>query len=844
MEVALEPDRLTQDEAHARSRAISDIRYQLHLDLEAEAKSYEGECTIRFAFHGGGATFIDFTGSVIDQFSVNGIDREPVWHDNRIHIRPEWLESTNEIKIRYSNEYDHSGEGFHQFFDPEDGGEYLYTQFEPFSAHRMFPCFDQPDLKAVYELAVTGPTDWVILAASRIVERTEGNDGRTRRTYEETVPFSTYLLSVVAGPYQHVTAEHDGIPLGLYCRSTLIDHIDADELLALTATGMDFFGDFFGISYPFTKYDQIFVPEFNWGGMENVGNVTYTDRYLFRDPPTDIQRLNRAETVLHELAHQWFGDLVTMRWWNDVWLNESFATYMSYLALERATDFADGWQDFQADMKLWAMEADQLPTTHRIADHIPSTDETFLNFDGITYGKGAAALKQLVAAVGEDVFRDGMRAYFSRFAFGNATLADFLTALAEGAGTDLRAWSAAWLESPSLNTLGVEWSVAAGAIAEMRLVQEAPHEYPTTRPHVVDVAVVRDTSGQIEVESHRVHLSGRSAPIAAAVGRPAPLLVFPNHGDHTFAKVMLDPTSRAFAEERLDDIADPLLRQQLWTSLWDMVRDQRLSSLRYLDIVEDKLPAETDIHIIKVVADTATAAITRYVPEAHRIAAGSRFVATGMRALGEAPPGDALVHWLRAILLVVETPGDLAVVGRVVDEEEAVAGLTIDQEMRWSLAVRWSAAGLADASARADRELQRDPSDRGRQAMLTVETAVPDAAVKEQAWDRIHGDGYGSLYLDRSAMAGFNWAGQATLLEPYVVRFFEGIETVFDTREHEAAVAYFTKLYPSYRVDEETIGRGRRLLTALDGPPQLTRLLTEAIDRQERSLACRDFAAS
>ena len=326
MDVALEVDRLTQDEARARVAVISGPTYQLDLDLEAGAKTYAGDCTIRFGFSGEASTFLDFTGSVIEKFTVNGIDREPIWHENRVQLAPEWLTEANEVRIRYVNTYDHTGEGFHQFFDPEDGAEYLYTQFEPFAAHRMFPCFDQPDLKATYELAITAPAEWVVLAASRNVDEESQSDGRVRRVYETTVPFSTYLLSVVAGPYRKVTSEHKGLPLGLYCRASLVDHLDAEELFAVTAAGIDFFADFFGHPYPFTKYDQIFVPEFNWGGMENVGNVTYSDRFIFRDPPTDTQRMGRAEVFLHELAHQWFGDLVTMEWWNDVWLNESFAT--------------------------------------------------------------------------------------------------------------------------------------------------------------------------------------------------------------------------------------------------------------------------------------------------------------------------------------------------------------------------------------------------------------------------------------------------------------------------------------------------------------------------------------
>jgi aminopeptidase N len=835
----LAPDRLTQDEARLRSQAVSAVRYSLHLDLEAGAKTYAGDCTVRFTHHGPDGTFLDFTGSVIEHFSVNGIDREPVWHQNRLQLAPGWLEPENQIRIRYVNNYDHSGEGFHQFFDPEDGSEYLYSQFEPFSAHRMFPCFDQPDLKATYELAVTAPAAWEVITASPQVAVDEEADGRVRRLYEATVAFSTYLVSVVAGPYQSVRSEHNGIPLGLYCRASLFEHLDADELFELTAAGVDFFADFFGHAYPFAKYDQVFVPEFNWGGMENVGNVTYSEGYIFRDPPTDNQRMARAELFLHELAHQWFGDLVTMQWWNDVWLNESFATYMAYLGLERVTRYNQGWQDFQADMKLWAMEEDQLPTTHKVADHVATTDETFLNFDGITYGKGASALKQLVASVGEDVFREGMRVYFAKFAFSNATLSDFLTSVAEGSGTDLHAWSAAWLEASSLDTLAVEWHTVDGAVAGMDLVQEGPPGDDTVRSHSVAVAVVRQADSGLVVESHPVQISGGRQSVESAIGGSDPLLVFPNHGDHTYAKVVLDQRSLDFAQQRLDEISDPMLRQQLWTSLWDMVRDQHFSSLDYLELVEDNLVFESNLHILKVVTDTATGAIHRYVPEAGRVGETSRFVAAAVRAMEAAPPGDPRVLWLRAALRVAEVSSDLEVLAGLVDGESAVDGLAIDQEMRWALAIRTSAAGLADAADRATRELERDPSHRGQRSMLSVETAVPVSSAKQEAWERIHGEGYGSLTLDRAAMAGFNWASQAELLAPFVEPFFAGVHGVFEAREHEVASAYFRALLPRYRVDEEALGFAAAALDYSDEPPALHRLLIEAIDRLERALACR-----
>lgn len=842
MNAALEPDRLTQEEARARGSSISDVHYRMELELRPGAATYAGECAIRFGFSGEADTFLDFVGTTIEWMDINGLVVEPQWLNNRIVLPAAHLRGRNEVRVRYVNTYDHSGEGFHQFIDPIDGGEYLYTQFEPFAAHRLFPCFDQPDLKATYEVAVTAPAEWEVLSASRVESVEEAGNGSTRRLYETTVPFSTYLLSIVAGPYARAESEHNGIPLGLYCQASLAEHLDAEVIFQITADGLDFFTDFFGTPYPFTKYDQIFVPEFNWGGMENVANVTYVDHLIFRDPPTENQRLGRAEVLLHELAHQWFGDLVTMEWWNDVWLNESFASYMAYLALERVTSFPDPWQNFLTRMKLWAYAEDQLPTTHQIADHIPSTDETFLNFDGITYGKGASALKQLVASLGEQAFRRGMQTYFQRHAYGNATLADFLGAIETGSGVHLEPWSRAWLEAPSLNTLSVQWQASNDSLQAMTLHQTAPAEYATHRPHYVEIAVVTESEQGLKVSSFPARVKEATVELPGSVGQPPPVLVYPNYRDHTFAKVMLDPVSLEFAMSRLGEISDALFRQLLWAALWDMVRDQHLSSLDYLRMVQSKMAVETDQQILKMVTDTATAAIARYVPDVDRIEQTSQFVAAARGAIDVAEPGDARVIWLRALLRVAETPDDLVTAADLVDGRSGVDGLPIDQEMRWEIALRWSAAGLDGSHERAARELERDPSHRGRRAMIAIETSRPEQAVKEEGWMRLHADGYGSLDLDRAAMRGFNWPHQRELLDPYVELFFATLPDIFASREHEAAASYFSSLYPTFRVDEEALALAHATLERSSASSQLTRMLVEAIDHLQRAIACRRFA--
>jgi len=841
-------DVLTQIEAEARAARVSQVAYDIDLSLTRGAETYRGDVTIRFDLEGAGELFLDFRGKRIDRLEVNGAAVEsPSWTGYRLTLPADRLAAgSNLVHVVYENDYDHTGDGLHQFIDPEDGEEYLYTNFEPYESHRLFPNFDQPDIKARYRLTVTAPEAWEIIANGRETNAEATADGRIRHTYEETAPFSTYLFAMIAGPYHAFRDEHGGIPLGFFCRRSLVKHVDIDELFEVTKQGLDFYASFFDHAYPFTKYDQIFVPEFNAGAMENVGAVTHSERLVFRDPPTDTQRLSRAEVLLHEMAHMWFGNLVTMRWWNDLWLNESFATYMAYLSLVEATRFTTAWQAFNSGMKNWAYRQDQLITTHPIAGEVADTDQTFLNFDGITYGKGAAVIKQLVAAMGIAGFRDGMRRYFQRHAFGNTTLSQFLDALGEGVGRDLHDWARAWLETASLNTVAATWETDGDRLSSLALTQTAPEAYPTLRPHHLEVALVRNVEGAPpSVEALDVDLEGARVEVPTAIGRPAPDFVFPNHNDHGFAKIALDEASLEWLRGNLDTIEDPLLRQLVWQALWHMVRDQQLRSTEYLDLAAAKAPTERDPELIETILATATATISRYVPEDQRIPSAHRFFQAARDALQAAPAGDMQITWGRAMLGSAITAEDIAYCGRLADGELTVPGFTVDQDMRWDIASRYVAYGLEGAAARVAAERERDPSDRGQRAGLRCETAVPTLAVKTEAWRRFNDEGYGSLHLTAAAMSGFHWHVQRELLEPYVERYFAALRGVFRDRDHEFARSYFGALFPGYRVERGLLDRCQALLDELTPEEaRLARSIREAMDDLERAIKCREFAAS
>ncbi len=837
-------DNLTQADAEARAARVRHCDYTLDLQLTRGAETYRGVASLRFDASGSGDLFLDFRGKIIESLEVNGKPVEPRWNGFRLWLPGEALAASNTVRVVYENGYDHEGDGFHQFKDPEDGEEYLYSNFEPYDSHRLFPQFDQPDIKGTYALTVTAPAEWVVLHNIRAASVTEG-DGRKRWEFEQTKPFSTYLFALVVGPYHEARDSHGDTEIGLFCRKSLAKHMDAGELFELTKQGLTFFSDFFDFPYPFGKYDQVFVPEFNAGAMENVGLVTHNEYMIFRDPPTDNQRRGRAETLLHEMAHMWFGDLVTMRWWNDLWLNESFATYMSYLCLEKATRFSTGWQDFAASIKNWAYRQDQLVTTHPIAGQVEDTDQTFLNFDGITYGKGASVLKQLVAAIGPAGFREGMRHYFRTHAYGNATLAQFLESLEKGSGVDLKDWARLWLETASLNTIGTRWEADGDRVTSLVLTQTAPTDYPTLRPHRLDVGLVRDEGGKLEVTVLPATIREAETDIPEARGLPAPSLVFPNYNDHGYAKVALDERSLAFVREHLDRIDDTLLRLQLWASLWNMVRDQQLKSTEYLALVRSRVVGEAMPELVEAVTNNAIAAIGRYVPEEWRDREAHAFAEAAWAALKGATSNDLQIIWARALIATASVAADLELIGRLADGLESVPGFTVDQDMRWNIAARHVAYGVAGAAERVTAETERDPSDRGVRARLRAESAAPDPAVKAAAWEKFVGEGYGSLYLTGAAMSGFNWVHQRELLEPYVDRFFSEVTGVFRDRDKEFASDFYRFLAPAYRVDREILARGERLVASLgDELPVLVRTAREANDDLLRAIRCREFAAS
>jgi aminopeptidase N len=839
-------DVLTESEAQQRAERVTDVSYDIALDLAAGVSTYHGDVTIRFNTSGTGPLFFDFRGKEIDHLEVNGERLDPDWTGYRLTLPADSVTGSMTVRIAYLNDYDTTGDGFHRFVDPEDSAEYVYTNFEPYEAHRLFPCFDQPDIKARYEFVVTAPSDWMVFSNAPTASTSREADGRTTHRFERTELFSTYLTALIGGPYVHRAIEHKSLSLRLFARGSMERYLDdqAPEIFEITTQGFDFYADQFAQPYAFgTKYDQVFVPEYNSGAMENVGCVTYNEAYLFRDAPTDNQRLDRAETFLHELAHMWFGNLVTMRWWNDLWLNESFATYISYLAMTSATRFRNAWKVFNYRIKRWAYQTDQLPTTHPIAGTAADTEIAFLNFDGITYGKGASVLKQLAKYIGPDAFRDGLRLYFQRHAWSNATLADFLACLEESHGASLQEWAKLWLRTASLNTIAAKWNAKDGRLTDMAIEQTAPADHPTIRPHAFEIGFVSDSGSALTVDSVPAWIEAASTPLPDLVSRAAPVLVFPNYGDHAYAKVALDERSIAFVRSSLNRVDDALLRELLWMSLWEMVRDRQLSSTEYLAIARARLGSESDQDILDMAVERVALALARFVPESRREEEAHLWFDAALSNLANTSEMDRKILWARSATAVATSPDDVARLAASVSGDEPINGFMLDQEMRWLVAIKAIAFGLPDADKLLAHEAERDRSDRGRRALLRAEASRPTGDAKAEAWKRINNEGYGSFHLTRAAMQGFYWPHQESVLEPYADHFFKSVREVFETRDHPFARSYLLSLYPGYRADPQVLERSRKLISKLNGSlPTLTRQLTEAADDLDRTIKVRAFA--
>jgi aminopeptidase N len=827
--------------------------YDVVLDLTTGDKVFASTTTVRFtAREPGATTFIDLIAHEVHEVVLNGVAAEPAEVFDGTRLRLDGLAADNELTVVADCLYTNTGEGLHRFVDPVDDEVYLYSQFEVADARRVYTVFDQPDLKATFTFTVTAPEHWTVVSNSPVAGggptplaggQDDGGHGRATWVFEPTPRLPCYVTAVIAGPYAGTRSEltsRDGrvIPLGVYCRASLFQYLDADALLDVTRAGFAFYEKAFDLPYPFAKYDQLFVPEFNAGAMENAGAVTFLEGYVFRSKVTDATVERRALTVLHELAHMWFGDLVTMRWWDDLWLNESFAEYASTVCMAEATPWRRAWTTFASMEKAWAYRQDQLPSTHPVAADIRDLEDVEVNFDGITYAKGASVLKQLVAWVGREEFDAGVRAYFATHAWGNTELRDLLVELERTSGRDLGAWTREWLQQAGVTTLSPRLVADGDVVGELFVEQSAPAEHPHLRAHRLAVGAYDLVDGVLQ-RTWRVELdvAGASTRVVEATGRPLPDLLLVNDDDLAYAKIRLDPASLATAIGHLGAFADSLPRTLVWGAAWDMTRDAETPPSAFVDLVCTNITAETDSSVVLTVLRQLAATVQMYIPAEARHEVRERVGSRLLALAREAEPGsDLQLQLLRAATGHAVSPDVLAAVRAVLDGADVIEGLAVDTDLRWELLTALAAGGQA-TEADVDSELARDDTATGRRAAAAARAAFPSPEAKERTWTQVVDTSELPNAVQAAVIGGFGRVHDPALLEPFVERYFEALETVWTTRTNEIAQQVVLGLYPSALASPELLARTDAWLEAHGHDlPALRRLVVENRDGVRRAV--------
>ncbi|MPZ29040.1 MAG: aminopeptidase N [Micromonosporaceae bacterium] len=859
---------LTRAEAVERARLLDVTSYDITIDLTTEG-TFRSVTEVRFRCAEPGATsFIELAAADLRAASLNGVPLTD-WSARAGLALPE-LAADNLLVVDADFAYSATGQGLTRSVDPADGRVYLHSQFETTDAQRVFACFDQPDLKSVYTWHVVAPAGWRVVSNAPVRSVDEGPAGdHPIQTvhFEPSVRMSTYLTALCAGPFHEVRRGHDGIDLGYFCRASMAEHLDVDDLHEITTQGFDFFHAAFGVRYPLSKYDQLWVPDFNAGAMENFGCVVHADAlFLFRSQVTDFEYEQRANTILHELAHMWFGDLVTMRWWDDLWLNESFAEWAAHWCSANATRFTDAWTTFLSVRKNWGYRQDQLSSTHPVYCDMPDMAAVEVNFDGITYAKGASVLKQLVAYVGEEAFLAGLRGYFADHAWGNATFDDLLSALetasqrpvrARGASSrapqpraemSLREFAAQWLETAQVNTLRPEVTIGPDDRYQQVVVrQNAPAGHPTLRTHRIAIGRYALAGGKL-VRQDRLELdvAGPATTVTALAGAPAGDVLLLNDDDLTYAKVRLDPRSMATVVDHLAGLDSPLARALCWAAAWDMVRDGELPARSWLALVRRALPAETDINLVTAVLAQSAGALDLYADPGWAPAGRAELAAAARAVLTAAAPGSGhQLAWVRAYARAARSADELALLRGWLAGVDVPAGLLVDTELRWTLLQSLVAGGGA-GEAEIDAELAADPTAGGEREAATARALLPTAEAKARAWAALVGEAPLPNWRHRAILAGFWHPAKLPLTEPYVAAFHERAADVWERRDGDQAREFLIVGYPLYHVSPDTVAATEAWLADQRHPAPARRLLAEGRDSVVRALAARaaDAAAA
>ena len=828
-------ENLTRHEAIERAETVSVHSYEVEIDLTNGSETFASNTRVRFSSKEGSSTFIDAITHAVHSVVLNGEVLDPAKVSDGIRIQLPNLAAENELVVVASGKYTNTGEGLHRFVDPVDGEVYLYTQFEVPDSRRMFAVFEQPDLKATFSFNITAPAYWKVVSNSPTPEPHELREGVSVWNFEPTPRISSYITALIAGPYVEVKDELTSssgkvIPLGVFCRKSLFEYLDAEYIFEKTKQGFDFFEAQFGVSYPFEKYDQLFVPEFNAGAMENAGAVTFTESYVFRSKVTDATRERRVVTILHELAHMWFGDLVTMRWWNDLWLNESFAEYASTLATAEATEWHGAWATFASLEKSWAYRQDQLPSTHPIVAEINDLEDVQVNFDGITYAKGASVLKQLVAWVGQEPFMRGVSSYFKKHAYQNTELADLLKELEAESGRDLSEWSKIWLETAGVNLLVPQIQESDGVIESFVILQSAIADYPYLRPHRLAVGFYEEVAGKL-IRTVRIELDvqGEKTEVLELVGKKRPALILLNDDDLTYAKIRLDERSFATALAKLSKIEDPLARALVWGSVWDATRDGETTARNFIKLVLSHIASETESTTMMTLLRQLLTVTNLFTAQAHRLESQLQ-VADGLWKLAQnsIPESDAQLQFVKFFAQFARSDKQLEVIADLLSGKAQLDGLKIDTDLRWELLTSLAVGGKA-TKARIDVELEADNTANGQKAHAAAIAALPEPKAKQEMFNKLVDTDEMSNALVNSASLAFGRVLETSLLEPFVDQYFSKVLSIWEQKSYHIAEYLLVNLYPLSLANSELVDQTEKFLKnpELSSKPALKRIIIE-----------------
>ncbi|MFM8212270.1 MAG: aminopeptidase N [Actinomycetes bacterium] len=842
---------ITRNEAIERASLVSDPIYRVSLELDGKGDTFSCFASIDFKSKENSNTWIDLVSPLVESIWLNGeeLNVTEVFDGTRIKLSN--LKLDNQLKIKAQCSYMNTGEGLHRHIDPVDNEVYIYTQFEVPDCRRVFPVFEQPDIKGVLNLTVKTPSKWTVISNTQTPEPKNIENDFSIWNFDQTPRMSSYLYAICAGPYAKKTDIYEGkfgrYPLAIFVRPSLSQYLDHEEIFEVTKQGFKWFEDKFQIGYPFKKYDQVFVPEFNAGAMENVGCVTFRDEFIFRSRTTRTAYESRANTILHELAHMWFGDLVTMKWWNDLWLNESFAEWAAHWACTGATQYNEAWTLFHVQRKAWAYRQDQLPSTHPIAANMPDLDSVYENFDGITYAKGASALRQLVAWVGEENFLKGLKNYFEKHAWKNTELKDLLSELSISSGRELDSWSKIWLESSGATLLRPEIEVDANNLITKLVINQEPPSAPpgldpVLRPHRLALGVYEKQGDKlVRIKRIEVDVVGAKTVIKELEGNKRPDLLLVNDDDLTYAKIRLDSHSLNTATKEIASIESSLSRALIWGAVWDMVRDAEVGTGKYLDLVLAGIEKETDIGLVQQVLMQCRSAIDVFADRKNRKNYNIK-LATGLDTLISIsnPGSDRQLALVRTFSAVATTEEQITKVAQILDGTKKIEGLVVDTDLRWALLRRLVVVGKRGEKD-IEEELKKDDTVMGREHAAGARAAMPSLEAKQKAWDQVINNENLTNSELHSILAGISYMDHEEVLKNFVDKYFDSVSSLWNARTHEIGQSLVTGLFPSTNINMDVVKKCDEFLEEnKDLAVGARRIVIEQRDSLARALKAQD----